>query len=151
VRVDYDLLRGSGRTIPEAFAAHLGATPTHPVFLKAGDQEIKVGWGMSAVIGSLRRRAEELELVEGDWMFVRQSSPAGLSFLPLPGWKLQAATPDERARLLVGASEEDERDLATCLADALGIAATQVELSDSVRVLEARCEADVLAAVAERP
>jgi hypothetical protein len=147
VPVDHDLLRGSGRAIPDAFAAALGASPTHPVFLKAGDQEIKIGWGMYAQIGSLRRRAEELELVEGDWMFVRHSSPAGLSFLPLPSWKLQAATPDERARLLVGASEEDERDLAACLADALGIAATQVELSDCVRVLEARGETDVLAAV----
>lgn len=151
VPVDHDLLRGSGRTIPEAFAAHLGATPTQPVVLKAGDHEIQVGWSMSATIGSLRRRAEELELIEGDWMFVRHSTPAGLSFLPLPGWKLQAATPDERARLLVGASEEDERDLAACLADALGIAATQVELSDCVRVLEARGETDVLAAVAELP
>jgi hypothetical protein len=119
--------------------------------LKAGDQEIKIGWGMYATIGSLRRRAEELELVEGDWMFVRHSSPASLSFLPLPAWKLQAATPDERARLLVGASEEDERDLAACLADALGIAATRVELSDCVQMLEARGETDVLAAVSALP
>ena len=151
VPVDQDLLRGSGRAIPDAFAASLGASPTHPVVLMAGDQEIKIGWGMSAQIGSLRRRAEELELVEGDWMFVRHSSSAGLSFLPLPAWKLQAATPEERVRLLVGASEDDERDLAACLADALGVAATQVELSDCVRVLEARGEADVLAALNELP
>jgi hypothetical protein len=147
VPVDRDLLRGSGRAIPEAFAADLGATPTHPVVLKAGDQDLKIGWAMKPHVGSLRRRAEELELVEGDWMFVRHSSSAGVTFLPLPNWKVQAATPDERVRLLVGASEDDDRDLARCVADALGIADTRVELAACVRVLEARGEADVLEAL----
>jgi len=147
VPVDHDLLRGSGRPVPEAFAAHLGARPTHPITLRSGDQEIKVGWGMYPAIGSLRRRAEELELVQGDWMFVRHSSSAGLSFLPLPSWRLQAATPEERARLLVGSTEDDPRDLATCLADALGIAATEAHLPDVVRVLEARGETDILTAL----
>jgi len=147
VPVDRDLLRGSGRAIPEAFAADLGATPTRPLVLKAGGQDLKIGWGMNAQIGSLRRRAEELELVEGDWIFVRHSSSAGVTFLPLPSWKLQAATPHERVRLLVGASEDDDRDLARCVADALGIADTRVELADCVRILEARGEADVLEAL----
>lgn len=149
VPVDHDLLRGSGRAIPEAFAAHLGASPTNPVDLMAGEHEVKIRWTQTSQVGSLRRRAEELGLVEGDWMFMRHSSTSGVSFLPLPGWKLQTTTPDERVRLLVGGYEDDQRDLAMCLADALGIPGSSVDLAECRRVLQERGEADVLNVLAQ--
>ena len=73
-RVDRDLLRGSGRTIPEAFAVHVGLRPGGKITLRCQDHDVNLAWnGVAPVIGSLRWYAHKQRLVEGDYLFIRAS------------------------------------------------------------------------------
>ena len=79
--VDRDLLRGSGRSVPEAFAVHVGLHPGAKISLQCGDRNVKLSWtGMAPDIGSLRWYAQQQRLVEGDYVFIRSSGLGELDF-----------------------------------------------------------------------
>lgn len=70
--VDRDVLRGSGRTIPNSLSAALGVRPGDVRSLNAGSTHIRVSWPTTSItgaaIGSTRSIASALNAVEGDVM-----------------------------------------------------------------------------------
>jgi len=123
ITVDHDLLRGSGRPMPEAFAIHLGLQPGGSGTLHSGERQIKVTWGMAPTFGSLRWVAEQEGLNGGDLLFIRRSTPSEVNFRYVRGHELSSAeTIATELALRVGASKPS-MDLKRWLGDALGLGA----------------------------
>jgi hypothetical protein len=74
VRVDRELLRGSGRPIPAPFAAHAEVQPGGKRTFPSTAGQISLSWPLSSIIGptigSLRAEAEAHSASEGDYLFV---------------------------------------------------------------------------------
>jgi len=72
--VDRDILRGSGRPIPEGLGVWLGVRPGIRRVISFGENDIPVTWPDTALlgpsIGSLRRVVEELGVELGDWIVI---------------------------------------------------------------------------------
>ena len=94
VEVDKNILRGSGRKLPKAFARELGCELGDNIMIPSNYGEIRVGWPFTAVtgafIGSLRTVALELEAELGDYLFVCASKPEA-NIVLLPRKRLQSA------------------------------------------------------------
>lgn len=148
VPVDADVLRGSGRRVPAAFAAHLGARPLSPsIVLRSGEQSIRVGWSMDSYVGSLRRSAEVLDLQEGDWLFVRRGPGETLQISGLPRSKVAAASIADQVCLLVGAPVGTGQPLVRILGGALGVSDEGWSPSRCIAVLTQRREEDLVALI----
>ena len=80
LEVDHDLLRGSGRPIPEAFGVHIGCRLGETGVLRGPLGDIRIGWSMQTTIGSLRREARHLGLEEGDHLYVIRDGNSRLRF-----------------------------------------------------------------------
>ncbi|MGY6499925.1 MAG: hypothetical protein ACXIVQ_03365 [Acidimicrobiales bacterium] len=80
IPVDHDILRGSGRHMPEAFAVHLGLDPLGRGRVHSPVGDIQLAWPHQPTIGSMRAAAHQLEAEEGDWMFVIASTASSLAF-----------------------------------------------------------------------
>ena len=97
--VDKDLMRGSGRVMPEAFAIHIGLQPGGQGSLQSNDRAVNVGWGMNPFFGSLRWVVEREGLGLGDRLFVIRSKPSELEFRFVRAHEIDAAsTPIEKLR-----------------------------------------------------
>jgi hypothetical protein len=145
--VDKDLGRGSGRGLPEAFAVHLGLQPSDSRGQLHGPAgEISVGWGMAPWVGSLRREAKQLGLVEGDYLFMRRVSATSVEF---QGCQIGPdADTVTRLRALIGVVASDG-DWRYDLAEALGVgAATEPDARFLLRRLRQRGD-DELAGLVE--
>ncbi len=119
--VDKDLLRGSGRVMPEAFAVHLGLQPGGHGSLQSEDRSIMVGWNMNPFFGSLRWVAERNNLALGDRLFVTRSKPSELEFRFLrTNEQIDLLTSTRKLQGIVGASEST-RPMERWLGDALGL------------------------------
>lgn len=70
LEVDKDVLRGSGRQIPEAFAAHLGLEPLGSLRLESDLGATGLKWGQAPQIGSLRSIVETLAGRLGDTLIM---------------------------------------------------------------------------------
>ena len=74
VKVDYQLLRGSGRLCPNAFAQKLGCNLGDRIELDSSHGFVTVSWPRAstngAAIGSIRRALQELNAEDGDYVFV---------------------------------------------------------------------------------
>jgi Sigma-70, region 4 len=74
IQVDADLLRGSGRPIPTAFAGYIGVGPGSKIAISGPESAIPVNWSLSSVtgpsIGSLRSLALALDASAGDLLFL---------------------------------------------------------------------------------
>jgi hypothetical protein len=74
VLVDSDVLRGSGKSISPAFAAHIGILPGGKVSIPGPESAITVSWPRSSItgpsVGSLRAEAVALGAVPGDVLFL---------------------------------------------------------------------------------
>lgn len=74
VLVDRDVLRGSGRRFPPAFAEHLGIAPGTQQTLAWSGGDVYIGWPMNSpqgpALGSLRGLAERLGASEGGWLYL---------------------------------------------------------------------------------
>lgn len=73
LRIDPDLLRGSGRRVQEALAEGLGLSPGRERSFRVLGRDLKVNWRPSGppTIGSLREVASALGGKEGDWLVLR--------------------------------------------------------------------------------
>ena len=143
VPVDHDILRGSGRQIPEAFAVHLGAAPLASGSLDSPVGPIALSWRQYPAIGSLRAAARSLDAVEGDWMFVRRVRPSAIDFRLVPAAAV-GDDPEQMLRCLIGAPDSDG-DLEQVLADALGLrGSVNHDLAEERAALVARREHDLV-------
>jgi len=149
VLVDRDILRGSGRHIPEAFAVHLGGQPLVRGQLRGPNGEISIGWDMNPWIGSVRREAASLGLGQDDYIFVRRTSPTSLDFVGVRSDSLDSADPADRVKALVGAPA-DPRPWKAVLAEALGVGgATEPDERLLLRRLQRRGDEEVASMVEE--
>ena len=116
--VDHDVLRGSGRAIPESVAVHLGLAPLqkHRVSTPYGD--LGLSWWQQPTMGSTRAAARHLEADEGDELFLMCRSTSAVEFRLLRRDEL-AVDPSERLCQLVGSARS--RSVDEVLADALGL------------------------------
>lgn len=143
VPVDRDVLRGSGRQLPEAFAVHLGAVPLSKGTLDSPVGPIGLAWNQYPSIGSLRAAARSLDAVEGDWMFVRRVRPSAIDFRLVRAQQVPE-DPEGAIRALVGAPDSAD-SLEQVLADALGLrGSVNHDLAEERAVLAARREQDLV-------
>lgn len=73
LRLDSEILRGSGRRVQEALADALGLRPGRERSFRVRDRDLKMNWRSSGppTIGSLRELAGTLGGKEGDWLVLR--------------------------------------------------------------------------------
>lgn len=117
VRTDHDILRGSGRSIPDEIAVFLGGSPPMSLRLHHAGKDIPVGWAETSnsgpAIGSIRELAESVGATDGDLL--------RLVF--------------DRADRSISAHVVDEAHLgdpAEVLAELTGLGASHLESRDSV-------------------
>ncbi|WP_154723579.1 hypothetical protein [Ilumatobacter coccineus] len=147
--VDSDLLRGSGRAIPEAFAVHLGVSPGREGSMMTGDRPTRFGWSMRPYIGSLKWVADEHRLVEGDRLLVRRATPSTLDVRVVRSAALVGRGPEAQLRQLAGQSETNS-SLEQWLGAALGLGgASMPSRQQVVGRLEARGEQELLDLIAQ--
>jgi hypothetical protein len=153
VPVDHDVLRGAGRSVPEAFATHLGANPLTKGSIDSPVGAIPLAWDQYPHIGSLRAAARALDAEQGDWMFIRRVRPSAVDMVLVRAVDLPK-DPEPRLRELVGAGDT-EGSLEQVLADALGMPGTvNHDLSEERAALAARNEpllVELIDAVEEAP
>ena len=80
LRIDGDLLRGSGRLIPEPWAVHVGLQPLGSIQLDSVHGPIKLSWKTQPQISSLRRFADKLCGEAGDELLLIASHPGIIEF-----------------------------------------------------------------------
>lgn len=119
--VDRDLMRGSGRVMPEAFAVHIGLQPGGEGSLQSADRTISVAWKMNPYFGSLRWVVEREGLELGDRLFVIRSSSSELEFRFVRAAELaDSGDPLRQLQCNVGAGGSSKA-LERWLGDALGL------------------------------
>ena len=145
IPVDEELLRGSGRTLPSAFACEIGLAPLKRLRLASQYGVIPVSWPVQQPsIGSLRSVVEKLRGVLGDYVFVECVSASRLRFILTKKEKIERAAGLERLVLETCASSvPDGSEPLQCIARALGLDATS-SLHAIRRRLETRGEDDLL-------
>ncbi len=149
VPVDRDLLRGSGRQIPEAFALHLGIQPLASGYLEGSVRNIRTSWQQYPTIGSIRLNVLDLGLEEGDFVFLRRSTGSRIDFLGLRAVDLSAASDEGEICMLVGDVEpNNSRPWPLVVGEALGFGSAAALTAGFLKSrLSARGQADVLSAV----
>jgi hypothetical protein len=127
VPVDSETLRGSGKSISTAFAAHIGVLPRGKVNIPGPESVITVSWPRSSItgpsVGSLRAEALALGAVTGDLLFlVFVQSEACFDTGLVRASEIQAAQGLSRLALLHGLVPlHRSEDTLTEIAWALGI------------------------------
>lgn len=140
--VDSDVLRGSGKSISEAFAAYIGVEPGNKVNIPGPESMITVSWPQSSIsgprVGSLRVEALALDAVAGDLLFlVFLRDRARFETRRVRASDIEAAQGTSRLALLHGLRPSQEApDTLTEIARAFGVeigpaddAATIVDLA----------------------
>ena len=155
LRVDRDVLRGSGKPLPEAFAMHIGVRPGDKVFLRCHGRSIQAAWtNMKPAIGSLRWFANERRLVDGDYILIRSIGRSDLDLRVVRASELTGTPEEDQMMRLLGitsydsdASREslrrllrDERDASASLNDfesqvseSLGFSRDETPSADDIR------------------
>jgi len=132
LRVDHDVLRGSGKPLPEAFAMHIGVRPGDKLFLRCHGRSIQAAWtSMKPTIGSLRWFANERRLVDGDYILIRSIGRSDLDLRVVRASELSGTPEEDQVLRLLGITSydsnssreslrrllRDERDTSTGLDD----------------------------------
>jgi hypothetical protein len=127
VLVDSDVLRGSGKSISTAFAAHIGVLPGDKINIPGPESTITVSWPRSSItgpsVGSLRAEALALGAVTGDLLFLIFVRPeTRFDTRLVRASDIEAAQGTSRLALLHGLQPADDpTDTLTEIARALGI------------------------------
>lgn len=145
ITVDEELLRGSGRPLPSAFAAEMGLTPLKKLALSSQHGVIPVSWpAQQPSIGSLRSVVEKLGGVAGDYVFVECLPGSKLGFFLTEKGIVDRAAGLERLELeTCGSSAPDGSEPLQHVSRALGLDAG-ASLHAIRRRLETRGEDDLL-------
>ena len=124
--VDHDLLRGSGRPIPEAFAVHIGLHPGEKHVVQCRDHDVKLSWtGLAPTVGSLRWYAQQQRLVKGDYVFLRASGQGELDLRCVRQSDLVDSPVEARLLRLLGISDDTDDRSRESLRSALSNPDTQ--------------------------
>lgn len=142
VDVDEDVLRGSGKGIPEAFAVYIGLMPGGTKVLGSDFGDVRFAWGQTPSVGSLRVVAEELEATFGDRLFVRRSNPYWIDFRLAERGEFEEG-PVHRLAFLIGA--DVSASLRGALSLALGFSDDEVEPEELLELLRRKRADDVVA------
>ena len=150
ILVDKDVVRGSGRLVPNAFAKEVGCGIGDKIEVDTTEGKLTFSWPLTsttgASIGSLRSALVSCEAELGDYLFVCATKPK-VSFERLSKYTLDSAgTVLERLCLIIGAGKADgDNDATKKIATALGITRTESDnvLIECVRRLNARGESDL--------
>ena len=125
--VDEDVLRGSGRPCPPAFAEELGLEPGAGRIFRCLGESLRVTWSdrsnSGPSFGSLRRIAARLRCDLYDWVFI-QIGEEKLTAWALSGDALTDETEPGRAALLAGGTPADRPRARQFLARSVGLAET---------------------------
>jgi DNA-binding phage protein len=140
IQVDADLLRGSGRAIPAAFAGYIGVGPGSKIAIPGPGSAITVSWPLSSIvgpsIGSLRSLALALDASDGDLLFLRYIADAGrFAAKVVRASDIEAADGLSRLALLHGLRpSSDDRETLTAVVHALGLELSEGD--DPVSILD---------------
>lgn len=150
VLIDKDIVRGSGRLVPNAFAQEVGCSIGDKIEISTTEGFLTFSWQLAspsgASIGSLRPALVSCGAELGDYLFIRATKPE-LSFECLSKNTLESAqSVFVRLCLLVGAGlaiDDDEAERR--IADALGIVQDpdSNSLMELRRIFNARGESDL--------
>jgi len=127
IQVDADLLRGSGRAIPAAFAGYIGVGPGSKIAILGPESAITVSWPLSSItgpsIGSLRSLALALDASDGDLLFLRYIADAErFAAKVVRASDIEAADGLSRLALLHGLRpSSDDGETLTAIVHALGL------------------------------
>lgn len=121
IPVDSDVLRGSGRFVPEPLALELDLMPGTKIDVDAGLKTMRFGWGhQRPYSGSMRLIAERLGAMRGDLLFMQVTGPRTVAFSLVGDPNQVGLEPSQRIRRLLGAPFS-HRPIPDLLADALGL------------------------------
>jgi len=145
ITVDQDLLRGSGRPLPAAFAVEIGLRPLRTLELQSRSGSIPVAWrAAQPTVGSLRRVAEELGARVGDYLFMEILPKRTLGFLLLKSETITSVTGFDRLQIETGHRPDSDNAVALAqIAYALGLSEPDVSVAAISRRLRARGEDDL--------
>ena len=123
VRVDSQLMKGSGRLFPNAFARELGCELGQKIQVSSRFGAITISWPMGsttgATIGSIRTALEGLDAAIGDYVFV-VSHNGRIKFLLLRQHELETQNATARLARFVGVRfPEESENLLPAIAVAL--------------------------------
>jgi hypothetical protein len=126
VIVDHDVLRGSGRPLPQGVGAWLGVLPGNRRQFRFRDGDVlPISWPDSALLGpalgSLRRQAHARSVQLGDSLLLEfDRSSAEVEAMLVTGPELDAATGWLRGILLTGIDAGDQQEFEHLLLMAVG-------------------------------
>lgn len=142
VPVDYDVLRGSGRSVPPGVVQHIGLRPGERRHIVTPTGELLVRYGRQATVGSLRRAALSLDCEEGDVLFVEFTSDKTASFRA--SYRAQINETDGLARLAQEVGADSSLDPKSAVGHALGLPPDEASFAAIRRRLRARREPEFL-------
>lgn len=109
LQIDSDLVRGSGRNVPSAFAAAINLEPGDARLYGSEFGDFRVSWlGSQPSVGSNRLPIEKFQLSVGDWLYLLPLS-GWMSFFPLRLSQL-AASDNERSLFLQCCPDQEHYD-----------------------------------------
>lgn len=155
-KIDKDAVRGSGRSIPRAFARKLGCDIGDKIKVPTEFGEVTLSWPMAstagASIGSLRRVLDHHGARPGDYLFVKATEPVvTFSFLKREKVDNAGSGPVRLALLLGGVGCATKTDAIARISAALDIGRTPKAgiLAEAGRRLAARGETALAALISD--
>lgn len=149
VLVDKDIVRGSGKLVPNAFAQEVGCSLGDKIEVDTTEGPLTFSWPLTsttgASIGSLRSAIESCEAELGDYVFVC-ATKLRITFERLAKQTLDTVNSDkERLCLLMGVGDvSNDEDVAQRIETALGVLDGSGDSPvDLRRLLNARGESDL--------
>ncbi len=157
-KIDKDTVRGSGRSVPRAFARRLGCDVGKKIKTPTEFGEVTLSWPMASTagssIGSLKRALDHYGARPGDYLFVKATKPR-LTFLFLKREKVDGAASDliRLALLLGGVDCATKAGAVARITEALDIdrASRAAAIAEAARRLSARGETALAALLSGPP
>ena len=150
LKVDSELIRGSGTAVPAAFGVLLGLRPGNRQTVASAFGEINFSWnGPQAGIGSLRQVVQGLGATEGDFVYVSIADSSTVIFSIVRTGDIDEVTGWERVCLHVSGRicENKEQCIAT-VGTAIGLSSDEgFDVADIRRRFEMRREHDLLESI----